>query len=231
MVVMVPEGAYSFMYNYRLLDVNVSEGSMTVDYGDGVYLHMPIPRSGDQWLSGSDLDRYVYLQHPNQRTPAGVTAEDLTAYSSDREFVSLSSTGPQPSSLPTLIEDSVIEYKQSQFMAMVEANRFPGGPWLFTTEGSHVWHVPQDLPWVRIVIFSSGRSTWAEGPGMCWSAGCRVPVGETVQIELGQTTVVSSSLGTVTVNSGWDAVGQRPEALYKTLAWGHVGRTGAVIIY
>ena len=228
---MVVEVAYSYMYNYRLLDVDVSKGTMTVDYGDGVYLHMPIPRSGTEWLTGSDFDRYVYLQHPNQRDPNLVTAGDLTTWSADREFVSLSQTGEQPAMLPTLIEDSVIAYKQSQFMTMVEANKFPGGPWLFTTEGSHQWTVPQDLPWVRLVIFSSGRSTWAEGPGMCWSAGCRVPVGETVQIELGQTTTVSSSLGTVTVNSGWDAEGQLPQAVYKTLAWGHVGRTGAVIIY
>jgi len=219
------------MSNYRLLDVDVSRGRMTVDYLDGVYIHMAIPRANGQWLTGPDFDRYVRLQHPTQREDPGAASENYAVWSEDRLFAAESQTGQQPQDLPLEVEDRVIAYKQLQFMSMVDANKFAGGPWVFDQEGSHVWTVPPDLPWVRIAIFSSGQATWELGPGVFWGRGCSVPVGETVSIELGQTTVVTSSLGSLTVGSGWGAAGQVPQELYKTMAWGHVGRPGAVIIY
>lgn len=221
------------MSNYQIIDVIPDHNQFTVLWDNAVTVKLRMPRQNGSWLSTSDLDRYIGLHLPplRDRDPSSLSAEQQEQFTADRTWLESVLTEPYPNVENQLVIDQMITYAQQQFMNMVNQQTHQGGPWLFLDSGESQWTVPPDLEWARLCIFASGQDSYDQGPGYFWSSGCRFQPSDTVSIYIGTQTTVSSSLGTISVDSGWSVPNQQPRTHYRVQPWGHPGRTGAVIIF
>jgi len=218
------------MYDYQIIDLNLGLETMTVLWSDQSSINIKIPRNDQGWITGQQLDQFISVFHPSytqNQDQSQVSSRLEQRYQAD-----LLLQTPRPHTEPQYLIDLVIAHRQTRFLDMTQqSSPLTGQAELFTGDGSHTWRVPGTMTWARFSIFSSGQADHEQGPGMMWSSGCLVEPGDTVFISIGTETTMTSSLGTVTVGSGWTAPGQVPRELYKILPWGHWGRAGAVIIY
>lgn len=222
------------MSNYEIIDLDLVRETMSVAWPDPIHANFTMPRLGGAWVSGPDLDRYIAAQHPTNRRidPQTLSESERTIWMETQAWAQTLRSEPRPLSDPDHLIDLVAAYRQSRFLEMTaRADPLDGAALVFTGTGTHSWTVPRTVSWIRLAIFSSGQADHEQGPGMMWARGCQVEPGDTVIMNIGTETTVSSSLGQVTVGSGWSAPGQVPREAYKVLPWGHSGRAGAVIIY
>lgn len=208
----------------KIIDWEHEPRQIGVNYNDLAWLAIPAPRINGSWLSGSDLDRYCEAWDPAQRA-------NRHEANAEWQFVLSCLVEPEPEGEPQDVVDRVIQYRQGVFRELLRDSELGANARIIEGNGPHEYTVPQDCSFFRLVVWSSGGETWAEGPGLYYTSGCQVEPGDTVYINIGTTTTLTSSMGSIELFSGWSAPGQVPSAVYRTLPWGHVGRAGAVLIY
>lgn len=225
------------MITYQIVDFSIDYKNISVEYTDTVSNDKSIfcfsmPRLNRRWLSGEDLDRWIKLSYPSSQNidPNQLNNQTKEQFLKDQQWLVETYTEDFPSNLPNEVIDSVIRYKQSVYLESIRKNCAMGYA-LFDQPGSYQWTVPPDETKLNFYIRSVPMPTWEQGPGGCFSLPCQVVPGDVITINLGTQTTVSSSLGTITVESGWGKHNLSPENYFYVEPWGFPGKSGCVIIY
>jgi len=227
------------MRPYTIIDIDLEQKNFSIhwhaqDELTDAWVVAQIPSTGGQWVTGADLDRYLAIIDPAylKQDRKNLDDQGRAQYTLDTQWLaSVINQTELPASEPQHVILKVIEYRQSQFWAYVNTTRsFQGDPVVFDQLGTYTYTVPMDRQGFNLSIWAPGGATWDQGPGGMFNSYSQVQPGDTVTINLGTQTSVSSAMGTIEVGIGWDS-SSSPRERYKIPAWGHIGQSGIVIIY
>lgn len=245
------------MINYQITNYSFKTKLMTVSYtlaetNEKISVSLLVPRDQGQWLTGEDLEKYItFFYPPNQTLEHNSTVvNNLTVYTvidymgvskqiteieyqqilNDLNWIASVSNQSAPPGFPNEIIDRVIDFKKQNFLNFCSNNGEIGYS-LFDQEGSFQWVVPPNEDFLRFYVKASGMPTWEQGPGGIFHNTARVTPGDVINITIGTQTTVTSSLGTISVGSGWESIAISQQEYNEISPWGHIGKPGCVLIY